>query len=403
MMSGYKRIISYVLVVFITLFAWSICLTNAQKIQALEDVVELRYDTEKLSIKHMRDLQKGESESSEKIVKNFIAWEQRPKQELRNKELSKSVTGEVVKVYGNLSILFPIEKLQGQTLSEGDREGTIISESIAYSLWGSTDVIGQSLLVGDKNYVVRGILKEESHTIITPVDMEDQETKFSGLRVQLIDKENVEDAVSTLKLKYNLPEGVLNNLSLTSILLSGLVLLPGYLLGFYGLIRLYTFIYKTHRYWVSAIVLSIIALGLTWITVEMMQFITYIPAYIIPNKWSDFTFWSKLLDRLIENRSQLQALPALIGDRWYNEVKVMIVGGFSIACIGMIAFSKLAKVEEGKTLFYSTLGAIVLSFTTTMLVYSLEGQVTSIKAFWGIMPMYLLITFIINKWMKLLS
>lgn len=96
-------------------------------------------------------------------------------------------------------------------------------------------------------------------------------------------------------------------------------------------------------------------------------------------------------------------MPALIGDRWYNETKVMIVGSFSIACVGMITFSKLAKVEEGKTLFYSTLGAIVLSFTTTMLVYSLEGQVTSIKAFWGIMPMYLLITFIINKWMKLLS
>lgn len=247
------------------------------------------------------------------------------------------------------------------------------------------------------------MLKEKSNTIVTQADRENKVTKFSALRVQLVDKENVEDAVSTLQIKYNLPEGVLNNLSLTSILLSGLVLLPGYLLGFYGLIRLYKCIYSTHRYWGSAIVLSIIALGLTWITVEMMEFINYIPSYIIPNKWSDFTFWSKLLDGFIESRRQLQALPALIGDRWYNEAKVMIVGGFSITCIGMLVFSKIDKIEEGKTLFYSILGAIILSFSTTMLVYSLEGQVTIIKAFWGVMPMYLLITFIINKWTKLLS
>lgn len=403
MIRAYKRIISYVLVVFITLLAWSICLTNAQKIQVLQDVVELRYDREKLDAETIKNLQKGESESSEKIVKSFIVWEQSPKEDLRNKELAKNVTGEVVKVYGNLTMLFPVEKLQGQTLYEGDREGTIISEGVAYSLWGSTDVVGQSLIVGDKAYVVRGVLKEKSNRIITQADMADQETKFSALRVQLVDKENVEGMISTLKFKYNLPESVLRNLSLTSILLSGLALLPGYLLGFYGLIKLYKFIYSTHRYWVSAILLSIIALGLTWITIEMMQFITYIPSYIIPNKWSDFTFWSKLIDGFIENSRQLQALPALIGDGWYNGIKAMIVGGFSITCIGMLAFSKIAKVEEGKTLFYSTLGAIMLSFITIMLVYRLEGQVTMIEPFWGVMPMYLLITFIINKWTKLLS
>ena len=403
MMRAYKRIISYVLVVFITLLAWSICLTNAQKIQVLQDVVELRYDREKLDAETIKNLQKGESESSEKIVKSFIAWEQSLKEDLRNKELAKNVTGEVVKVYGNLTMLFPVEKLQGQTLYEGDGEGTIISEGVAYSLWGSTDVVGQSLIVGDKAYVVRGVLKEKSNRIITQADMADKETKFSALRVQLVDKENVEGVISTLKFKYNLPESVLRNLSLTSILLSGLALLPGYLLGFYGLIKLYKFIYSTHRYWVSAILLSIIALGLTWITIEMMQFITYIPSYIIPNKWSDFTFWSKLIDGFIENSRQLQALPALIGDGWYNGIKAMIVGGFSITCIGMLAFSKIAKVEEGKTLFYSTLGAIMLSFITIMLVYRLEGQVTMIEAFWGVMPMYLLITFIINKWTKLLS
>lgn len=403
MMSGYKRIIPYVLLVFITLFAWSICLTNAQKIQVLENVVELRYGTEKLSAEHISTLQKGESESSEKIVKNFIAWEQSPKADVRNKELGKSVTGEVIKVYGSLSILFPVEKLQGQTLYEGDKEGTIISEGVAYSLWGSTDVVGQSLEVEGKTYIVRGVLKEKNNTIITQADRENKETKLSALRVQLVDKENVADAMSTLQIKYNLPEGVLNNLSLTSILLSGLVLLPGYLLGFYGLIKLYKFIYSTHRYWVSAIILSIIALGLTWITVEMMQFINYIPSYIIPNKWSDFTFWSKLLEGFIESKRQLQALPALIGDGWYNEAKVMIVGSFSITCIGMLVFSKIAQIKEGKILFYSILGAIVLSFSAAILVYSLEGQVTMIKAFWGVMPMYLLITFVINKWMKLLS
>lgn len=402
-MSNNKRIVSYICLAFVTLLAWSICLTNAQKNQLLEEVVELRYEAALLNVEHIKQLEKGEAESKNKMVQNILAWEQLSKQKIENTALHKSAVGETIQVYGDLAMLFPIEKIQGQMLYEGDQEGALISEGLAYSLWGNTNVVGKNLTLEAKDYIVRGVLEEESNCIIIQADMKDQDTQFSALRVQLVDGGNVEEDMTTLKFKYNLPEGVLNNLSLTSIFLSGLALLPGYLLGIYGLVRFYKFIYNTHRYWVSAIFLSLIGIGLTWVTVDMMQLSMRIPDYMIPNKWSDFEFWSKLLENAMQNRQAIQALPSLLADQWYGETQVMLAGSFGITCIGIIALIKNIKVDGGKTLFLGILMAAVLSFIAAMIVYKVEGQVVLIKAFWGILPMYLLITFIISKWRQLLE
>ena len=84
-----KRILSYVGLLLVTLMAWSICLWNAQKAQQLEEIVELRYASDILTLEQIKNVQKGEAESENKLLSNLLAWRQSPQKEFKNKELSK--------------------------------------------------------------------------------------------------------------------------------------------------------------------------------------------------------------------------------------------------------------------------------------------------------------------------
>lgn len=403
MMRGSRRIVSYIGIAFVTLLAWSIGLTNAQSIQQLTDIVELRYDTNALTGQHIKAVQKGEGESKEPLLTDFLAWRQVGGKKFENQELNKRIEGDVVEVYGNTALFIPAGRVNGQMIDEGNHEGVIVTEAIAQSLWGSLEVIGKTLTLEEKNYSVRGILEADEPYIIMASDLEDEDSSFTALRMQLVEHGNVEGTIHTMKLKYNLPDGVLKNLSLTSILLSQLALLPGVLLGLYGLFRLYKFLYKTHRYWVSALILGGLSLLVTWIVIQIVKFPIDIPDYIIPNQWSDFDFWANLVENMIKNQQELKALPFLLPDHLYSGIQMNLVGGFIIACIGGIALCFIIKVREARELFWGVLTSGGLSFLTSMMVYQSVGQVALTRAFWAVIPIYLLIDFVIRKWKELLE
>lgn len=397
-----KRILFYISLFGVSLIAWGGCLGSAQQVQSLEDIVELRYATDTLSLDQIKNIQKVEADSENQLILNLIAWKQTPQKTFENKELAKGIRGDLIEVYGQLDLLLLQSEMIGQQLYEGDTKGAIITEAVAYELWGSSDVIGKNFHLEDEVYTVKGILKEKTPSIIIQVDPK-EETSFSVLRMQLIEKGNVEEHLTTLKFKYNLPEGTLNNLSLKSICLSYLALLPGCLLGLYGLLKLYHFIYKTHHYWISALLLSVIALLITWFMMEIIQFSWYIPSYVIPNQWSDFDFWSNLIKKIGQNKGIIQDLPSFLPDRWYRKIQLSLTGSFTLTVVGMSILIRKVKIEEGKELFVSVLVAIVISFISIMLLHGTGKEVWITRAFWGVIPAYLGIDFMITKWRTLLE
>lgn len=382
--------------------AWGICLSNAQKAQQLEEIVELRYNPDSLTLEQIKKVQKGEAESENKLISNLIAWRQSPQKVFKNEELARSVEGDVIEVYGHLDMLLPEGEIIGQQLYEGDAAGAMITETVAYDLWGSHDVVGKNFYLDDKEYTVRGILKEKTPSVIIQADPK-EDIRFSALRMKFVDKGNVEEHLITLKLKYNLPEGIQNNLSLKSIFLSYLAILPGCFLGLYGLLKLYYFIYKTHHYWVSALLLSMIAILITWFMMNIIQFTWHIPSYIIPNQWSDFDFWSNLVEKLGQNKEALQALPSFLPDMWYRKMQFTLVGSFVLTILGMSVLIRKVKIKEGKEVFVSVLLAITISFISIMFLYWIGEEVWITRAFWVIIPAYLGIDFMITKWKTLLE
>lgn len=396
-----KRISLYTLILFISLLAWSIGLASAQKVSQLSDLAELRYDKPEITINQLEKMLETEEESKEKTIDTMVAWQQTKGNELQNQVLQTSTKADVLEVYGNIRSLIPMNKLVGESLGVGDQEGIIISEPVAYELWGSMDVIGKTVVWNEKDYIVRGVLEEKSKLVITQAAGEAEEAYFSALRIQFVDGENILQQTEHFRNKYGLPQATIIDLSLMGIVLSQLALLPGWVIGFWMIGKFYKLVYKSckegkdgkeeredkgYKNKIVCIVLGILVLGITWVMLDVMQFSIEIPSHLIPNKWSDFEFWTRAWTQLEESQRAVSSLPTLVPDVWRGEnVKVLLISTAS-TIIGFIMIIKQMVVNNLDELFLIVLIGIIVSFIVIILgnIMGMNGIIT--KAFWLIVP-----------------
>ncbi|MEG0387775.1 MAG: hypothetical protein RR582_05525, partial [Niameybacter sp.] len=126
-----------------------------------------------------------------------------------------------------------------------------------------------------------------------------------------------------------------------------------------------------------------------------------LPAYMIPNQWSDIEFWSNLVNKIGENKAMLDALPSYLPDYWYQTLQTNLIISFTLTMVGIMLFIKKMKLNTGKELFVRVLLAIVISFVSILVMYGIGEEVGVIRAFWVVIPMYLVIDFLITKWKTL--
>lgn len=397
-----KRLTQYALGLFGILLVWSICLASAQKIQNLQTSMELRYSKPTLTLKQLEKIQKEETDHEKKLITSLVAWEQTGQVDLNNKSLDKSVKSAMIHTWGDIKALIPKKQLTGDLIYEGDFEGAIITKKVAYDLWGSLDVLDKTFNYGDKEYTVRGILNEEIPAVVVQLNKnEEDDIKLSQLRVQFIDSENIERQVEIFRGRYGLEETTTINLSLSSILLGQIVYLPMWIVGIWGLIKLFKLLYDTYHYWVAALILLGIMAIATWMIGRLMGIQFNIPSYLIPNEWSDFQFWSKLWEKLRSNYLEVQSLPKYLPDMWREDNVQILVGTWGISSVATVLGMRKLDIRSGTELFAGVLVAVIISFTTVIVSYGL-GIIASVpQAFWLMIPIFLTIQYICNNWTKL--
>lgn len=401
-MSGkVKSIVFSIVLISMTLLTWGLCIADAQKIQYFDSLVELRYDITPISRGEVEKLESGERESTNKLINSFVAWREDKNQRFKNKETGKNIEGNIITYYGDLSLLIRPDQLTGEILQHKDKEGAIISEAVALNLWGSKNVLGQQLMIGDRGYIVKGIVKEKQNMVF--FYGQEEKLDFIALRLHMVSNDYIDEHIQILGFRYNLPKSINHNMSLASTMLSQLVYLPGCLLGIYILFKLYKFIYKTYHYWVSALLLGGIAILITWVMWDIIKVSINIPSYMIPNQWSDFDFLSRKGKELIENSEKVRALAMYLPNIWYVQVKNSLLTSFSLSMIGTLAFITCIRVKTGTSLFVLSIISVLFSFGTIVIFYTFGITVIGLKAFWVIIPLYMSISLLIHKWNKLIK
>ena len=204
---------------------------------------------------------------------------------------SKSVRAVCLLYDGDGSGIWPAEFLQGAYPGELG-EDCAVSDTLSWRLWGSTDCMGKELEMGGRKYAVTGIYKSAEATAMAggrgnaewenidirtdePMIRESFEVYLAAMGVS--DYDTVVDGGGLgglVKLIWAVPVCMAGAAAAASIMSWLDNILPG-----------------EYKKWVLLSILFIFALCLPWI-------LSRLPPWLLPSKWSDFSFWSQLFDKL---------------------------------------------------------------------------------------------------------
>lgn len=266
------------ILVFFFLLLWFLK-TAAENYAALSDQIQESQNillNTGLSLTDFQRIEKGESVRDQPCP--FLLWTEISNEGIMTDKSSQVHTASLVRAAGDLSLL-----LHGnQYLASTDTSGCLLSEALARNLFKSTEVIGLSVLISGNTYTVRGIIKEkEALAVILPKEEED--FLFHSLSLPA-------DTVSSeFLLRHSIPGREQNFRLLGDIAQIFLMFLPFSLAVI--LIQLFLKRGLSHRMstlFYHLVPAAVLTLGLVWLSTKFL----HLPPDMIPDRWSNFSFWS---------------------------------------------------------------------------------------------------------------
>ena len=220
----------------------------------------------------------------------------------------KTASTDCISFSGDASTVWPAVYIIGATPGVTDSIGCVVSEALAWRLWGSFDVVGMPVKVDESERVIRGVFKGEDELALLPY--RDEDTSQSWSAVDLVggpadavraDAENFAQAAGLGKPDYIIMNG-------SPSVAGALAALPLLILSCYGLAMIIVFIRKRFREARK----PVFYICLILIAVALPAALRALPAWLIPTRWSDFSFWSSLADQALSGMKEfLRATPQL--------------------------------------------------------------------------------------------
>ena len=202
-----------------------------------------------------------------------------------------SVDASCIAYSGDASLVWPAKLIDGTMPGIVDGGGCVVSTALAWRLWGGVDVIGMNVEIDGAKRVVRGVFKSDMELAL--ISFRDEDTTRGWSAVELsggaknFGREDAERYASAAGLGK--PVSILMNGS--TVLAGVMSALPPIIITVYGFIRIITDIRK--RFPVARKVAIYIIL--TIFAVLLPTILGAAPTWLIPTRWSDFSFWGSLL------------------------------------------------------------------------------------------------------------
>lgn len=217
-------------------------------------------------------------------------WKIHPDQEARAAD-KKSMIADAVLVFGDCRDITTAIMIYGSFPAQSDQSGCAVSSGLAFSLWGSTEVLGLPIKIEGNVFYVRGVFKEEEPRLFRQVQAESKEP-LSNMQLNFSGTGTSERARQYLS-AVGFPEGMLLELPLIEWGLDIFFRLPAMILSLGILIRA---IRRGCRLWHYPLLLAFYlppALAVSAASIICMD-LPEMPAGFIPTMWSDFEFWKNL-------------------------------------------------------------------------------------------------------------
>lgn len=213
----------------------------------------------------------------------FTAWKEQTDQTVTDPDLGRSVQTHVVSLYGSSESVLPVASV----LDADDAAGCLVAKDTAWQLFGSTDVVGQTICVDANVYTIRGI-------VMIPA---------TGVYVQIRGNESVHKQMRFNRLTLGVADTESGNQFLSEYALTGRVIRSDNLLD----VTRYT--------------------------------------ELIPGKWSDFDGWKqnwkRLQQEIRQNRMMRKTTIEDTCEKWYQTRIEDLLLEVLCVLLGVIGFFRL--------------------------------------------------------------
>ena len=194
---------------------------------------------------------------------------------------------------GDASLVWQLEFITGTAPSSIDNNGIALSEQLAHNLWGSTDIVGMSLYVDGEWRTVRGVFRGILDLALISFHIEDTSQNFTAVELWAgydrggITRNEAEDFARASGLGQ--PNYILTGSAIS--LARFMSVLPLVIPIGYAFALIIKWLKKYYPMTVAPLFFGIIIL----FAILLPTLLNQIPAWLIPTRWSDFSFWGDLV------------------------------------------------------------------------------------------------------------
>ncbi|WP_294389891.1 ABC transporter permease [uncultured Clostridium sp.] len=374
-MIRYLKHIVRIIIVFALIMCWGISLGYANNIGSENKTLNFYFENENYNTELIKTIKEAEPELA------VVGWAEESLQSANNLDLGKIASDlDVLIIKGSSNLL-----VKGSNLFADDLEGCLIDNDTSYKLFGSSNCVGREIVYNDRNLIVRGILKGSKANIMIQAT-EDSSQVLDGLTIDGtgLTLNKIED----FKMKFGINEMAISG-NIYYIIAKFIALIFPIITLVLILIKIITSLFKSRNKPVLVSLYILMAIASVFIFFKITNIKISIPLDMIPNKWSDFDFWSKM-GKEYKEKFEYVLYMKKYGVDIYNIENLLKSVLYSIFTIILFVINlRIIKVNNIKTLIINNGVSIICSFVAILMIWDKYNFDVNITMIWLIYPLYL--------------
>lgn len=304
------------LLLILGIVSWRTAFSLEKEAARIPSSVSMRYSGPGLPLDTLEEISRSQERQEEGTA--FSACAQFDDQKLSAADRQASAS--VLTFYGEIGRICTLSCIQGELPSASDLSGCALDADTAYQLWGSSEVVGETLRWEEREYTVRAVFSAPAGMVLIPAKSVPERTLF----VLSLDARSGVDAASMAEefcTRYGLasPDAVLTR-SWTAPVGRFFVLLPLLTLGGVILWQILREIWAVREMPVLFGLAVLGMLAILWGAVRISGVQLVLPQNLIPTRWSDFSFWSRTLENGLEGIRASFSARRILPDRVLAEL-----------------------------------------------------------------------------------
>lgn len=374
-MIRYLKHIVRIILIFALIMCWGISLGYANNIGSENKTLNFYFENENYNTELIKTIKEADPELA------VVGWAEESLQSANNPDLGKIASDlDVLIIKGSSNLL-----VKGSNLFADDLEGCLIDNDTSYKLFGSSNCVGREIVYNDRTLIVRGILKGSKANIMIQAT-EDSSQVLDGLTIDGtgLTLNKIED----FKMKFGINEMAISG-NIYYIIAKFIALIFPIITLVLILIKVITSLFKSRNKPVLVSLYILMAIASIFIFFKITNIKISIPLDMIPNKWSDFDFWSKMGKEYKEKFEYVLYMKKYRVDIYNieNLLKSVLYSIFTI--ILFVINLRIIKINNIKTLIINNGVSIICSFVAILMIWDKYNFDVNITMIWLIYPLYL--------------